>query len=89
MSDRNANGLLPLKKRLSKHQQFKRRQKMHKKGTRVDQLELSVAQTRGAMTGAFQALGQHYQRTQRMNVVAHAANLALILALAGRLFGWW
>ena len=81
--------LEPLSHRLNAHQQSTRREKMHRTGTWRHDMEVETAKTRGIAIQAFQRTQEQVRVMQRrMVVVAAWLNVAL-LALGGRVFGWW
>lgn len=84
----NGPKLLPLKKRLSKTQQFKRRQKIMAKGSRMDRLELSLGQTQQAMMGAFGVTNKRASRHRKIHYTLHAASLTALGYALAKLLGY-
>ena len=80
---------LPLKKRLTDRQQFRRRQKLMTHGTWRTDMERNHAKLQGAMVGGFQSFGREYLKHRWYTYALLIVHTAALVALAGVVLGWW
>ena len=80
---------LPLKKRLTDRQQFRRRQKLMTHGTWRTDMERNHAKLQGAIVGGFQSFGREYLKHRQYTYTLIGVQMVALVALAGRIFGWW
>ena len=93
MSNFNGHKLQPLNKRLNASQQLAREDRMKATGTWRQQMQIAISNVYESTNRAVGMIGTEFRRqqrnNQRINYALQAINAAGLIALAGRVLGYW